>query len=89
MVRGNAREREIAIDDQMLQQVGLREAVDNLIGLLLPREQVVVRAFYGIGAKQLTMAEIAAEHGWTRHRVRQIRKRAERRLRETLYEEDF
>ncbi len=50
------------------------------IALLPEREQVVLRACFGIGQEALTMREIAMQHGMTRERVRQIRKRALRRL---------
>lgn len=50
--------------------------------MFLPeREQVVLRAFYGIGMESMTMAEIGHKYGFTRERVRQIRNVALRHLR--------
>ena len=46
------------------------------------RERNVITAFYGIGQAEMTMDEIGKKFGLTRERVRQIRERALRRLRQ-------
>ena len=46
------------------------------------RERNVISAFYGLGEPELTMDEIGKKFGLTRERVRQIRERALRRLRQ-------
>ncbi len=44
------------------------------------REQLVMKACFGVGMPQMTMREVGMAYGMTRERVRQIRKRALRRL---------
>lgn len=51
---------------------------------LSERERVVMMKFYGIGSPELTMAEIGEGMGLKRERVRQIRKKAERKLRKII-----
>ncbi len=74
--------RDVAIEDLGFERAGLTDLVSGLLAQLLEREEAVLRAYYGIGMRQLTMAEIGKGLGVTRSRVRQIRKRGERRLRE-------
>ncbi len=62
---------DVAYDDTLL-----REEID----LLPQREQMVLRACFGVGVPQMTMQEVGEKYGMTRYRVRQIRKRALRRL---------
>ncbi|MCD8288783.1 MAG: sigma-70 family RNA polymerase sigma factor [Prevotella sp.] len=52
------------------------------LAVLPARERLVLAACFGIGEEQLTMRETAERFGLTRERVRQIRKRALRRLHE-------
>lgn len=57
----------------------------HALHVLNDREKDVIKSFYGIGgAEHLTMAEIGEEKGFTRERVRQIRKTAERKMRRVL-----
>ncbi|MCD8282570.1 MAG: sigma-70 family RNA polymerase sigma factor [Prevotella sp.] len=51
-----------------------------LVSALPPRERLVMKASFGVGERQMTMREIGTQYGMTRERVRQIRKRALRRL---------
>ncbi|MGX8696105.1 MAG: sigma-70 family RNA polymerase sigma factor [Prevotella sp.] len=48
------------------------------------RETQVVTAYFGLGEERQTMAEIAADMGLKRERVRQIRNRAVRRMRKAF-----
>ena len=59
-----------------IMQGDLQRALD----VLPDREREVVECFYGIGRANLTFAEIAQLMGLKRERVRQIRKRAVRRM---------
>lgn len=52
--------------------------------VLNERERMVITNYYGLGTPQLNMAEIGIMMGLKRERIRQIRKRAERRLRKPL-----
>ncbi len=54
------------------------------LGCLNERERKVIILYYGLGTDALTMMEIANEMGLKRERVRQIRKKAERKLRKPL-----
>lgn len=54
------------------------------LGCLNERERKVIILYYGLGTDALTMMEIANEMGLKRERVRQIRKKAERKLRRPL-----
>ena len=44
-------------------------------------ERNIVKAFYGIGQQEMTLEEIGTKFGLTRERVRQIKEKAIRRLR--------
>ena len=66
--------------DQSASEETDKEEMALAIQLLPEREQIVLRAYYGVGEDQLTMAEIGELHGLKRERVRQIRDRAIRRL---------
>lgn len=53
--------------------------------VLNDRERDIIKSFYGIGSSEhLTMAEIGEAKGFTRERVRQIRKTAERKMRRVM-----
>ena len=54
------------------------------LGCLNERERKVIILYYGLGTDALTMMEIANEMGLKRERVRQIRTKAERKLRKPL-----
>lgn len=54
--------------------------------VLSPREQEVIRKFYGLECETKTMMEIGIEMNLKRERVRQIRKKAERKLRKPMRE---
>ena len=65
-------------------EIGLSSAGSELLGslgCLNERERKVITLYYGLGTNALTMIEIAMEMGLKRERVRQIRKKAERKLR--------
>lgn len=66
--------------DQSASEETDKEEMALAIQLLPEREQMVLRAYYGVGEDQLTMAEIGEMYGLKRERVRQIRDRAIRRL---------
>lgn len=57
----------------------------HALHVLNEREKDIIKAFYGLaGVEHKTMAEIGEEKGFTRERVRQIRKTAERKMRRVL-----
>ena len=70
--------------DQTLLQESLRKEIDRAISTLTEREANIVRMYFGIGQKNpSTLEEIGAELGLTRERVRQIKEKAVRRLKQT------
>ena len=66
--------------DERTYNSDMATAVERALRSLNQRESQVVNAYFGIGQDNLTMAEIAADMGLKRERVRQIRNRAVRRL---------
>ena len=68
-------------DAELLKQ-SLREEMAMALSVLNERERNVITAFYGIGPAEMTMDEIGKKFGLTRERVRHIRERALRRLRQ-------
>ena len=72
-----------AAPDEALVNDSARADVEQALGALAPREAEVVRLYFGIGQEQpLTLDEIGQRYGLTRERVRQIKERALRRLRQ-------
>jgi RNA polymerase primary sigma factor len=61
----------------------LTEQVDTALGSLAPRDAKVLRLYFGLdGGREHTLEEIGGMLGVTRERVRQLRDRALKRLRE-------
>ena len=67
-------------DEEMLME-SLREEISRALNFLDERERVVIESYFGIGQPELTLEEIAKKCGLTRERVRQIREKAIRKLR--------
>ena len=72
---------EPATDEELLKE-SLREEIANALSALNEREQNVVKAFYGIDQPERTMEEIGKMYGLTRERVRQIREKVIRKLKQ-------
>lgn len=61
-----------------------REAIARALDVLAPRDRRVLTLYFGLeGNRPMTLQEIARELGVTRERVRQLRDRALKRLRES------
>ena len=69
--------------DERVYNASIEAAVERALRSLDERETRVVVAYYGLGQDSLTMAEIAADMGLKRERVRQIRDKAVRKLRKS------
>ena len=67
--------------DRELVMESLRSEIDSALKVLNERERNIVTAFYGIGQPEMTLEEIGSKFGLTRERVRQIKEKAIRRLR--------
>lgn len=71
--------------DRQLVVESLRAEIGDMLKTLNDREQRVVKAFFGIGEPELTLEEIGHKYGLTRERVRQIKEKAIRRLRNNTH----
>ncbi|MDR0426605.1 MAG: sigma-70 family RNA polymerase sigma factor [Clostridiales bacterium] len=68
--------------EEALNETFIREALSEAVGKLEPREQVVVRDRYGLSdGRPKTLEEIGLLYNITRERVRQVEKRALKKLR--------
>ena len=73
--------------DYQLLKESLKEEIHSALNGLSDREKSVIEAFYGIGMPEMTLDEIGSKYGLTRERVRQIKEKAIRRLRNNTYNE--
>ena len=70
--------------DMVLLHESLRNEIERSLSTLTPREADVVRLFFGLnGQTALSLEEIAEKFDLTRERVRQIKEKAIRRLKQT------
>ncbi len=67
--------------DNQLMYESLRKEIDRALETLSEREQQIIRMFFGLDGKEMTLEEIGQKFGLTRERVRQIKEKAIRRLR--------
>ncbi len=67
--------------DKSLVLESLRAEINTALKDLNERERNVIEAFFGINQPEMTLEEIGAKYGLTRERVRQIKEKAIRRLR--------
>ena len=64
----------------------LSKEIDQVLMNLSEREAEIVKLFFGIGGGQeMTLEEIGLKFGLTRERVRQIKEKAIRRLRQESF----
>lgn len=68
--------------DERVYSAAIADAVEFAVHSLNPREHQVITSYFGIEKDHLTLAEIAEDMQLKRERVRQIRDRAIRRLKQ-------
>ena len=68
--------------DRQLVVESLQAEIKQALRILNERARNVVEAFFGIDGPEMTLEEIGEKYGLTRERVRQIKEKAIRRLRE-------
>ncbi len=69
--------------DESLMKESLKIEIERALNTLTPRERDIIRMSFGIGTEQLSLEEIGDKYGLTRERVRQIREKALKKLRNT------
>lgn len=69
--------------DRVLMNESLATEIDRTLSTLSDREKEILRMLFGIGCQEMTLEEIGDHFGLTRERVRQIKEKALRRLRNT------
>jgi RNA polymerase primary sigma factor len=67
--------------DNELVAESLRNEITRTLQVLNDRERHIIEAFFGINQPEMTLEEIGEKFGLTRERVRQIKEKAIRRLR--------
>ena len=73
-----------AAPDVSLLGESMTSDIERALASLAPREAEVTRLYFGIGQEQpMTLEEIGQSYGLTRERVRQIKEKALRKLRQT------
>lgn len=68
--------------DNQMEKESLSADLDSALSTLSERERQVLKMLFGIGRNEMTAEEVANSLSLTRERVRQIKERALRRLRE-------
>ena len=69
--------------DRGLINESLATEVERALEILTEREQDIIRYFFGIGCSEMTLEEIGEKFDLTRERVRQIKEKAIRKLRQS------
>lgn len=67
--------------DKQLVLESLRQEIQKALSCLNERERMIIEAYFGIEQPEMTLEEIGTKYGLTRERVRQIKEKAIRRLR--------
>ena len=78
----------IPYDDQIMRE-SLSEKVDQMLEDLSEREATILKMRFGFSGEVKTLEEVGQEIGLSRERVRQIEKRAKKRLKSKLQNEDW
>ena len=69
--------------DHSLMAQSLSTEIDRALSTLTSREKEIIQMLFGIGRQEMTLEEIGDHLGLTRERVRQIKEKALRRMRNT------
>ena len=68
--------------DRQLVIESLKTEINSMLKILNDRERNIIESFFGINQPELTLEEIGDKYGLTRERVRQIKEKAIKRLRD-------
>ena len=69
--------------DRSLMSESLATEIDRALSTLSDREKEILQMLFGIGCQEMTLEEIGDHFGLTRERVRQVKEKALRHLRNT------
>ena len=69
--------------DRSLMNESLATEIDRALSTLSEREKEILQMLFGIGCQEMTLEEIGDHFGLTRERVRQVKEKALRHLRNT------
>jgi RNA polymerase primary sigma factor len=69
--------------DYTLISESLKKEIERALSTLTDRERDIIKFFYGLSNREMSLEEIGDELGLTRERVRQIKEKAIKRLRHT------
>ena len=69
--------------DRALMNESLATEIDRALSTLSDREKEILQMLFGIGCQEMTLEEIGDHFGLTRERVRQVKEKALRHLRNT------
>ena len=70
--------------DKQLVMESLRNEINTALNVLNERERNIIEAYFGINQPEMTLEEIGEKFSLTRERVRQIKEKAIRRLRDNV-----
>lgn len=70
------------VADRTLINESLQKEIDRALSTLTDRESDIIKMFFGLGCQEMTLEEIGDQFQLTRERVRQIKEKAIRRLRQ-------
>ena len=66
--------------DRGLVNESLNKEIERALSTLATREREIIKSFFGIGCQEMTLEEIGERFGLTRERVRQMKEKAIRKL---------
>ena len=69
--------------DSVLMNESLATEINRALSTLSDREKEILQMLFGIGCQEMTLEEIGDHFGLTRERVRQVKEKARRRIRNT------
>ena len=72
-------------EDAFEDEVNLKTELTKLMSMLDEREQMIIKDYHGLSGTPMTLQEIGDELGLTKERVRQIKEKSLRKLRNDSY----
>lgn len=73
-------------DENLINDNLVKEKLMNLLGILTEKERTIIQDYYGLYGANKNLEDIGYEFNLTRERIRQIKEKALRKLRDQSYE---